>query len=322
VNDPSPDPETAYGLHRTIPCHSPWPKEHRMSIRTLTRAVTASLAAVGAVVALGVASAPAHAAGTTVNYVALGDSYSAGSGVLPLDPSASLLCARSSANYPHVIASAIGANFTDVTCGGAQTKDFAGSQYPGVAPQLDAVHSDTDLVTLTIGGNDNNTFISAILACGSASALTAGFGNPCQTIYGSSFNDTIDSSTEPAVRAALQAVKAKAPNAQVAIIGYPWIVPTQWDFGCFAKMPIAYGDIPYLRDLEAHLNAAVQRAANEAGATFVDMAAVSNGHDACQASGTRWIEPVLFGTNFVPVHPNALGESKMAAQTMSVLNLH
>ena len=33
------------------------------------------------------------------------------------------------------------------------------------------------------------------------------------------------------------------------------------------------------------------------------------------------VEPVLFGTNFVPVHPNALGESKMAEQTMSVLNL-
>ena len=29
----------------------------------------------------------------------------------------------------------------------------------------------------------------------------------------------------------------------------------------------------------------------------------------------RWIEPVLRGTNPVIVHPNALGESQMAAQT-------
>ena len=86
-------------------------------------------------------------------------------------------------------------------------------------------------------------------------------------------------------------------------------------------MPIASGDVPYLRDLQTHLNSAVRRAAAETGATYVDMSAASEGHDACQPVGTRWIEPVLFGTNYVPVHPNALGESKMADQTLSVLNL-
>ena len=293
-----------------------------MSLRTLIRALTASVAAVGAVAAVGFGAAPVHADGRALNYVALGDSYSAGSGVLPLDPSASLLCVRSTANYPHDVAGAIGARLTDATCGGAQTKDFAGSQYPGVAPQLDALGADTDLVTMTIGGNDSNTFISAILACGSAGIVTLGFGNPCQTLYGSSFDNTIDNSTYPAVKATRAAVHAKAPNARVAILGYPWIVPSQAVAGCYAKMPVASGDIPYLRDLETHLNAAVQRAANETGSTFVDMAAVSNGHDACQPIGTRWIEPILFGTNFVPVHPNALGEAQMGAQTMGVLGLH
>lgn len=37
--------------------------------------------------------------------------------------------------------------------------------------------------------------------------------------------------------------------------------------------------------------------------------------------GTRWIEPLLFGQNLVPVHPNALGEQRMAERTMSVLGL-
>ena len=45
------------------------------------------------------------------------------------------------------------------------------------------------------------------------------------------------------------------------------------------------------------------------------------GHDACQPIGVRWVEPVLQGTNPVVVHPNALGESEMAAQTMAVLRL-
>ena len=48
---------------------------------------------------------------------------------------------------------------------------------------------------------------------------------------------------------------------------------------------------------------------------------VSNGHDACQPIGTRWVEPVLAGTNPVIVHPNALGEQKMAEQVRKVLRL-
>lgn len=285
------------------------------------RLAAATLAAAGTAT-LGLAAAPAQATGADpLDYVALGDSFSAASGVLPLDLTAPLLCARSTANYPHVVAKRTGARLTDVTCGGAQTKDFAGSQYPGVAPQLDAVKADTDVVTLTIGGNDNNTFISAILACGSAGVLSGGKGSPCKDANGDKFTKEIDANTYPALKTALRAVKAKAPNARVGILGYPWIVPAKADPSCFAKMPVATGDVPYLRDLQAHLNKAVQRAASETGATFVDMAAASDGHDACKPVGTRWIEPVLFGSNFVPVHPNALGEARMADQAIGVLKL-
>jgi len=35
----------------------------------------------------------------------------------------------------------------------------------------------------------------------------------------------------------------------------------------------------------------------------------------------RWVEPVLQGTNPVVVHPNDLGEKKMAKRTMKVLHL-
>jgi lysophospholipase L1-like esterase len=290
----------------------------QMSMRALIRGVAAAVA-VGAVMAG--ATAPAAQASGPGTYVAMGDSYSAGSGILPLDPSASVLCARSTADYPHDLAASAGLQLDDVTCGGAQTKDYAGSQYPGIAPQLDALNASTGLVTMTIGGNDSNTFIDAILACGTAGVATLGFGHPCRSLYGSSFDDTVDTVTYPAVRAALQAVRAKAPNARVAILGYPWIVPATADPTCFAKMPIASGDIPYLRDLQTHLNSAVSRAAQETGSVYVDMAAASDGHDACRPAGTRWIEPVLFGTNFVPVHPNALGESRMAQQAAAVLQL-
>jgi lysophospholipase L1-like esterase len=266
-----------------------------------------------------VVAAPASQATTPVRYVALGDSYSAASGVLPPDPEAQPNCLRSTANYPHLIAAATGAELTDVTCGGADTSDYFTPQYDNVPPQLDAVNADTELVTMTIGGNDSGVFINSIVQCGIAGASTLGQGSPCKDQYGSSFEDTIRNTTYPSLVNALTAVTSAAPDAEVAILSYPWILPTSG--GCFDKMPVAEGDVPYLRSLQTTLNDAVRRAAEATGATYVDLNEVSDGHDACQPLGVRWIEPVLQGTNPVIVHPNALGEQEMAEQAMSVLGL-
>jgi lysophospholipase L1-like esterase len=283
--------------------------------RRLAVSVAAAVAAAGAL-----AGAPASQASTSpLRYVALGDSYSAASGVLPPDPTAPPECLRSTNNYPHLIAARTGAQFVDVTCGAAETKDYFAAQYPGVAPQLDAVSTNTQLVTMTIGGNDSGVFINSIVDCGLAGLSTAGQGSPCKDRYGSSFADTIRTTTYPALVKTLKAVRAKAPRAKVAILGYPWILPKT--VGCFDKMPVATGDVPYLRHVQATLNDAVGRAAAATGATYVNLNTVSNGHDACKPLGVRWVEPVLQGTNPVVAHPNALGESKMAAQTEKVLGL-
>src|SRR3954464_9138202 len=282
------------------------------------RAVVSALTAAAAVIAVVAAPPPSQAAKGPLRYVALGDSYSAASGVLPPDPS-SPLCARSTSNYPHLIAAATGASFTDVTCGAAQTKDFFTGQYPGVAPQLDAVHRHTQLVTMTIGGNDNNTFIGAIAECGAAGLSTLGQGSPCRDQYGNQFRHDIRHTTYPALVKALTAVHHAAPHARVAILGYPWILPETE--GCFDKMPVARGDVPYLRHVESTLNDAVRRAAAATGSPYVDLSRASEGHDACQPVGTRWIEPVLQGTNPVVVHPNGLGERHLARRTMRVVHL-
>jgi lysophospholipase L1-like esterase len=281
------------------------------------RRLTALLIAVTAAGALTVA-VPAGATTAPLSYVAMGDSYSAASGNVPPDPT-SPACLRSTINYPNLIASKLQAQFTDVTCGAAETSHYFTSQYPGVAPQLDALKKNTQLVTMTIGGNDSGVFIDSILECGAAGLSTLGQGSPCKDKYGSSFENTIRTTTYPALVKALKAVRAKAPQARVAILSYPWILPKTG--GCYPQMPIASGDVPYLRHEEATLNDAVGRAAAAAGATYVNLNTVSNGHDACQPPGTRWIEPVLFGTNPVIVHPNPLGESKMAAQTLKALHL-
>jgi hypothetical protein len=118
---------------------------------------------------------------------------------------------------------------------------------------------------------------------------------------------------------ALQAVRTAAPNAEVAILGHPWILPSSG--GCFDRMPIAEGDVPYLRGIQATLDDAVRRAAEATGVTYVDPSEVSDGHDACRPLGVCWVEPELQGTNAVIVHPNELGEAEMAARTMAVLGV-
>ena len=282
------------------------------------RTLEALIAGVAAVAAVAATTPSRAAAPEPLRYVALGDSYSAGSGVLPPDPS-SPLCLRSTSNYPHVIAARTGARLTDVTCGAAETKDLFVGQYPGVAPQLDALDRRTRLVTMTIGGNDDNTFVGAIAECSAAGLSTLGQGSPCRDRYGAAFARDIRQKTYPALKKSLRAVMARAPHARVAILGYPWILPKTG--GCFDRMPVATGDVPYLRGVEATLNRAVRRAAAATGATYVSLARASEGHDACQAAGVRWIEPVLQGSNPVVVHPNARGERHLAQRTMAVLHL-
>ncbi len=286
-----------------------------------TPALSASVAALAAALVAGLGvSAPASQAAPAeepVDYVAMGDSYSAATGVLPVAPLAPPQCLRSLRNYPHVIARRTGASLTDVTCGGAETKDFRERQYDDVPPQLDALSAETDLVTMTIGGNDGGVFSGTIQKCAQEGASTAGRGSPCEDEYGSSFTDTIREDTYPALVEALEDVQAAAPNAEVAILGYPWIMPKRE--GCYPKMPVARGDVPYLRTIQRVLNRTVRRAADETGATYVGLNRVSDGHDACKPIGTRWIEPVVGGTNPVIVHPNALGERKMARRTLQVL---
>ena len=272
-------------------------------------------AVLSAVLGLLVVGQAASAAPAPLEYVNMGDSYSAGSGIVPPAPGAPPQCTQSALNWGHDLAASQGYHLTDVSCGGAQTKDFTTSQFPGVAPQLDALSSATRLVTMTIGGNDNNVFIDAITRCGSAAATTAGQGNPCQRTYGTSFVDTINNITYPNLLRALAAVRLKAPKARVAISGYLQILPPTK--GCYPVMPVAVGDVPYLDGIEAALNDAVRRAASPTGVTFLDESGTSAGHNACQPIGTRWVEPVVGSTNYIQVHPNALGERAMADRVLA-----
>lgn len=290
-----------------------------------------SLVACAALVGAGVVSSttaadakptPPHAAAASIKtspYVALGDSYSSGAGILPQVVGAPATCSRSLLNFSEDIARVTQpASYTDVTCSGAKTTDFFTPQAAGVPPQLDAVHRDTRLVTMTISGNDGDVFTSSFFGC---PVVDAGqpTGNPCEQKYGTTFTDIIRNQTYPALVKALSAVRAKAPRATVVILGYPQILPPVGSLSCYALMGISTGDVPWLVHQAQVANDVVRRAAAATGARYVDTWTPSAGHDACSGPAKRWMEPLNGPVNAYPVHPNAAGEAAMARETLAAI---
>jgi len=261
-------------------------------------------AAVVSVVVFTVAS-PATAG--TNGYVALGDSYTSGPLILPLAPGAPLECGQSAINYPHLTAAALGLSLDDVSCGGATVSNMTTAQYPGVPPQFDALTPATSVVTMGIGGNDNNTFLTAVAGCAALDILDVlNIGSPCKDAFGNTFANSI-ASDAPNIGAAIQGIHALSPQAKIFVVGYPDILPQSGN--CYPQVPITTGDVAYLNGVETDLNGMLAAEASANGATFVNTFTPSIGHDACKPESVRWIEPPIPGTDAAPVHPNAAGEA-------------
>jgi lysophospholipase L1-like esterase len=261
-------------------------------------------------------------ASSALNYVSLGDSYTAGP-LIPDLTGSPAGCARSTHNYPSLVAAAdSAASFTDVSCQGADTTSMTHSESVPLGtnpPQDNKLSPSTTLVTLQIGGNDIN-FINIIINC-TALSITDPFGAPCKKHYTSGGTDRLRAAinaTAPKVAADLRGIHSDAPNARVLLVGYPVILPNSGN-GCWPEVPIAFGDVPYLRGVEQALNAMLATVAAANNATFVDTYTASIGHDVCKGTGVKWVEGLIPTSPAAPFHPNALGEKSMARQVLAAL---
>lgn len=240
-------------------------------------------------------------------YVALGDSAAAGPLVLPIDTS-SVGCLRSTANYPHVAARALGVPLKDVTCSSATTTHFTQPQslpFGGpAAPQFDALDANTGLVTLTIGGNDTG-LVGLALDC--LNLLPPPWGRPCVDRYMAGGVDQIGNritNFEPVFGGVLEQLKAKAPNARVYVVGYGKYLPRN---GCYPVVPVLRQDANYIQAKISQLNGVLARQAAAHGVNFVDIETPSTGHDVCRAPGVKWYEAVVPTSVAAPLHPNKTG---------------
>ncbi|TKG66986.1 SGNH/GDSL hydrolase family protein [Prauserella endophytica] len=256
-------------------------------------------------------------------YVALGDSYTSGP-LIPLQRLDPIGCARSTNNYPSMVARQLGVKrFTDVSCGGADTTHMTQPQEVtlGVnAPQFDALRPETDLVTLGIGGNDHGVFGNVVGVCPTLRASDPA-GAPCQEHFTVDGVDTLKAAiadTGERVSEVLAGIHERSPRATVLVIGYPRIAPPSGT--CPDVLPFADGDYVWLNDIEETLNAALAKAVAEDGrSTFVDMYPASLGHDAC-AGADAWIQgkdtDVLAAASY---HPRRSGMAGVAKEIIGAL---
>jgi hypothetical protein len=264
------------------------------------------------VAALAAAAVFAGSAQAAPRFTALGDSYAAGPLIpLPLTPFG---CLKSSNNYGRIAQRTLAfAEYRDATCSGAETEDMTAAQNvsPGPnPPQFNSLSAETRLVTITIGGNDIG-FSELAEECVSFFP----FGSPCRDQYVNGGQDEISNriaATAPLVDSVIQGIRARtSTTTRILVVNYSAIFPHRGN-GCFPKMPVARGDVAWLRSKQVELNGMLAARAAANGARVVDVYAASDGRDACASSGSRWVEPYVPATAAAPLHPNQRGMQAMA----------
>ncbi|WP_308466957.1 SGNH/GDSL hydrolase family protein [Rathayibacter soli] len=295
------------------------------------------------------ASPPTNSGTQGLNYVALGDSYAAGFGLTPPTGTPVPGCFQAAVDYPHQVATALGLNLTDASCSAAATANITGQQVTvsGTAPaQIDSITSSTNVVTIMIGGNDLG-FSTILGACSAATPsgplLLHPALNSCKAYFDAGGVDTLQAAISGPVTTALSntfhAVRAKAPNATIIVVGYPALFPDAANTpttptGCFTPVvdlsttpptpipnangfPFTNADVPYLYQTQVSLNTAIQTQAADIGATFVPLMSQTVANTPCAYNPNEQINGLSLTPTgqlaFGAMHPNAVGVTTLTS---------
>jgi lysophospholipase L1-like esterase len=236
-------------------------------------------------------------------YAALGDSYAAGEGLPPFEADSGR-CHRSPSAYPRLVAAQEGPTLDFVPCTGATVDAVVRT-----GGQLDSVDHASDLVTVTVGGNDVG-FATVVGDC----VVDV---DPC-----SHLDAQVEASLAKlgaTLEAAYRQIKARAPGARLLVVGYPQVVadPSKvaYDNCAAVNTPIPgrridADDARWLRDKGARLSDVIGRAARAAGASYVDVAGDFAGHEACSAD--PWLTGVVLTDLMSSFHPTVAGQAELA----------
>ena len=253
-----------------------------------------ALAALALVIAVVLPGPPASAAGET--YVALGDSYSSGTGTRSYLPDGTS-CQRSVYAYPSLIAIERGLELNFRACAGSTVADV-------VATQLDALTPDTDYVSLSVGGNDA-AFSSVLTEC-------------AKPAWMSNCNRAVDRAQAfitqqlPGSFAALYGeIRARAPYASVTVAGYPRVFNGT---DCNLLTWLSPAEQLRLNATADLLNRTTAAAAAASGFAFRDPTAPFTGYAVCDRQ--EWVNGLSFPVSN-SYHPNRAGHAVGYAPLLS-----
>jgi lysophospholipase L1-like esterase len=228
-------------------------------------------------------------AGAT-RYVALGDSYSSGTGTRTYYDSN---CQRSVYSYPYLVHNAHPTwTFVHAACSGAKTGDILNTQ-------ASSLTSGTNWVTYTIGGNDAG-FSSVITTCAEPSWASDCDGaiNTAQAYITNTLPGRLDLVNNK--------IKSLSPTAKVIVLDYPHLFMGE---DCNAATWFSPSEETRLNQTADMLRSALQAAATRAGTNFIfkDVIPPFVGHAICDS--TEWLNGLSNPTG-ESYHPNTLGHSQ------------
>lgn len=271
-----------------------------------------------------------------VNYVSMGDSYSSGQGshhpYLDGTETETNTCRRSPIAYPMLlnVDGSLNLDLTSfVACGGAPASAITTNGFNGEDAQVDALTPETDLVSLTITGNDVPFEVFA-RAC-----ATPGIDQGC-VLTGQAYLDalaSIENNVKPRLDLLLAVIDDRltslGSDARVLVVGYPQLLPVVWEYetSCWWLQP---DELPAIRSVTDTLNAAIHDKVAAKGGRFEFVSATASGspfigHELCREISTSAddFHGVVVGDNDADTfHPNASGQQSFARLIKNYLALH
>ncbi len=224
--------------------------------------------------------------------VALGDSFSSGEGTLNYEPSGER-CHRGPDAWPRLLATdSLAADEFDIighlACAGAEMHDLY-KVFKGEAPQLDeleriAAEAEVELVTVTIGGQDIG-FEHLLRECVLLdTSCTNGLFWPRMFARISRVESHLTKDVLPDIQARVPA------DTRVLLVGYPRLLPEEQAevTSCGSLRPRERIDLNALAGVIDHR---LSQAAENAGAEYVSVLDVLDGHELCTADS--WIFPIV-----------------------------
>ena len=196
-------------------------------------------------------------------YVALGDSYSAGTGTRPEgDPA----CEQSPYAYGPLVSGERSYQLNFQACGGAEIPDVMGTQ-------MQAVDEDTRVVTVSVGGNDAG-FADVLGECWKWAIMGGdcdGKIDEAQSFIENELPDQLDDLYDE--------IRERAPEAEVVVVGYPRLFGEGGD--CNGATSFSDGERERLNETGDMLADVTQEQAEAHGFEFVDPRYAFTGHEVC-----------------------------------------